>query len=198
MSLEEMPWEYYHHKSSFLPPCHMFEDHFTSTVSSDIVLNPQSSILTRSFDSEGNLCNITKTMPVDISMKPGVPENIFIGQNSSPEEVKTYMALFKEFRDFFRWTYEEMLGIDPSIVVYEIKTYPDAKPVRQKLRQVHPRKAVAIKEEVKKLLRAGFIYLVPLTEWVSNIVLVNKKKGTIRVCIELIQKTTFPLPILTR
>ena len=54
-----------------------------------------------------------------------------------------------------------MPGIDPSIVVHEIKTYPDAKPVCQKLQQVHPRKEAAIKEEVEKLLKAGFIYLVP-------------------------------------
>ena len=68
-----------------------------------------------------------------------------------------------------------MLGIYPSIVVHGIKTYPTAKPVRQKLRQVHPWKAVAIKAEIEKLLKAGFIYPVPLTEWVSNIVPVNKK-----------------------
>ena len=68
-----------------------------------------------------------------------------------------------------------MLGIDPSIVVHEIKNYPTAKPVRQKLRQVHPRKAAAIKAEIEKLLKVGFIYPVPLIEWVSNVVLVNKK-----------------------
>ena len=45
------------------------------------------------------------------------------------------MTLFKEFRDVFAWTYEEMQGIDPSIVVHEIKTYPGAKPVLQKLCQ---------------------------------------------------------------
>ena len=77
-----------------------------------------------------------------------------------------------------------MLGIDPSIVVHEIKTYPMAKPIKQKLRQVHPRKAATIKSEVKRLLKAGFIYLVPLTEWVSNIVPVKKKQGTIRFCID--------------
>ena len=77
-----------------------------------------------------------------------------------------------------------MPGIDPFIVVQEIKNYPDAKRVRQKIRQVHSRKEVAIKEEVEKLLKAGFIYPVPLTEWVSNIVHVNKNKGTIRVCID--------------
>ena len=134
MLLDEMPWEDYHHRSSFLPPCHMVENHFASTVSSDIVLNPQSPILTRSVDSEINLCNITKNMPVDISVKPGVLENISIGENSSYEEFNTYTTLFKEFRDVFAWTYEEMPRIDPSIVVHEIKTYPNAKPFHQKLR----------------------------------------------------------------
>ena len=50
-----------------------------------------------------------------------------------------------------------MSGIDPAIVVHEIKTYPDAKPVRQRLHQIHPRKVAAIKAEVEKLLKAGFI-----------------------------------------
>ena len=61
------------------------------------------------------------------------------------------------------------------IVVHEINTYPTAKPVRQKLHQVHPRKATTIKAKVEKLLKVGFIYPVPLTEWVSNIVPVKKK-----------------------
>ena len=43
---------------------------------------------------------------------------------------------------------------------------------------------VVIKEEVERLLKAGFIYPIPLIEWVSNIVPVNKKHGTIRVCID--------------
>ena len=153
----------------------MVENHFSSMVSSDIVLNAQSSILTHSVNSEGNLCNITKTIPIDKSVKRGVSENIFIGQKSSPKEVQTYTALFKEFRDVFAWTYEEMPGSDPSIIVHEIKTYPGAEPVHQKLRQVHPWKEADVKEEVEKLLKVGFIYPIQLTEWVSNIVPVNKK-----------------------
>ena len=62
--------------------------------------------------------------------------------------------------------------------------YPDVKPVHQRLHPIHPKKATTIKAEVEKLLRAGFIYLVPLTEWVSNIVPVMKNQGTIRVCID--------------
>ena len=62
--------------------------------------------------------------------------------------------------------------------------YPDVKPMRQWLHPVHPKKATAIKEKVEKLLRAGFIYPVSLTEWVSNIVPVMKKQGTIRFYID--------------
>ena len=49
--------------------------------------------------------------------------------------------------------YEEIPGIDPSIVVHEIRTYPDANSVHQKLRQVQPQKTTSIKEEIEKLLK---------------------------------------------
>ena len=95
-----------------------------------------------------------------------------------------------------------MLGIDPSIVEHEIWTYPDARPIRQKLRPVNPCKATAIKAEVEKLLKVGFIYLIALTEWVSNPVPVDKKKGTIHVCIDFhdlnksFPKDNYPTPFI--
>ena len=135
-------------------------------------------------DSKGNLCNITQTNPIDISAKPGTLDHVHVVQNFSAEEFEAYTTLFKEFRDVFSWSYEEMPGTDPSIVVHEIKTYPTAKPVKKKLRQVHPQKVTAIKDEIEKLIKAGFIYPIPLTEWVSSIVPVNKNQGTIRVCID--------------
>jgi hypothetical protein len=68
-----------------------------------------------------------------------------------------------------------MLGIDPKIVEHEITTYLDAKPFWQKLRIVNPKKAGAIKVEVEKLLKAGFIYPIHLTQSVSNPVPIDKK-----------------------
>ena len=72
-----------------------------------------------------------------------------------------------------------MPGIDPSIVQHEIKTYENANPIRQNLRLVNPRKATTIKAEVEKLLKVGFIYPVPLTDLVSNLVPIDKRQGTI-------------------
>ena len=91
------------------------------------------------------------------------------------EETEEYRALFKEFQDMFSWSYKEIPRIDPSIVVHEIKTYPMARPISQKLHQVHPWKATAIKAKVEKLMKAGVIYPIPLTKWVSNIIPVKKK-----------------------
>jgi hypothetical protein len=151
---------------------------------------------------EGNLSNISPTIPLDISIKPGVVENVHIGASCSTDEVVTYKSLFQEFRDIFAWSYEEMSGIDPDIVVHEIKMYPGAKPVRQRLCLVHPRKAAAIKLEVEKLLKDGFIYPMALTDWVSNLVLVNKKQGMIRVCVDYrdinkaCPKDNFPTPFV--
>ena len=66
MSIDEMPWKDHHHRYSFLPPYHMVEEHFSLAASSDIIMDPQSPILTQAVEFEGNLCNITKTMLVDI------------------------------------------------------------------------------------------------------------------------------------
>lgn len=146
--------------------------------------------------------NMTETCPIDISVKPGIVENIHIGRNCSPEEVTAYTALFKEFRDVFTWSYEEMLGIGLAIVVHEIKTYPYAQPIRQKLRPVHLRKTTAIKAEIEKLLKAGFIYPAPLTDWVSNVIPVMKNQGTIRVYVDYrdlnlaCPKDNYPTPFI--
>jgi hypothetical protein len=67
---------------------------------------------------------------------------------------------------------------------------------------VHPCKVVAIKLEVEKLLKVGFIYPVALTDWVSNLVPVNKKQGTIRVCVDYrdinkaCPKDNYPTPFI--
>ena len=61
---------------------------------------------------------------------------------------------------------------------------------------------LAIKAEVEKFLKAGFIYPVPLTKWVSNFVPVDKKQGTICVCTDFrdlnryCPKDNFPTPFI--
>ena len=93
--------------------------------------------------ADGNMENISLTIPINISCDPGRIENVYIGAECSHAEIQEYTELFKEFCDIFAWSYDEMPGINPRIVEHRIKTYPNAKPVRQRLRAVnlgkHPR-----------------------------------------------------------
>jgi hypothetical protein len=200
--LDDNPWDDGHHRSILFLEQQTLENYQQISTSSTVVVITTVPGATRDVFAEGNLSNISPTIPIDISVKPGIVENVHIGTSCSPDEIVTYTSLFKEFRDIFAWSYEEMSGTDPSIVVHEIKTYPGAKPVQQRLHPVHPRKAATIKLEVEKLLKAGFIYPVALTEWVSNPVPIDKKGGSIRVCVDYrdinkaCPKDNFPTPFV--
>ena len=49
---------------------------FVSLISPDNVQHPQTPILLQGADSKENLCNITQTIPINISVKPGVVEHV--------------------------------------------------------------------------------------------------------------------------
>jgi hypothetical protein len=95
LSLDDVPWNDSHHRSSFLPPLEEIQEDIHSVFPSDVVDFPQSPILTQDTLSEGNLGNISSTIVIDISIKEGVMENINLRANCSPEEVVSYTALFK-------------------------------------------------------------------------------------------------------
>ena len=113
MTSLDKPWDDLHHISYFLPELSRIEaGEFTLTMTRDrsCPINP---LATHVVYAEGNMENITKTRPINISKTPGVMENIFVKADCSPKEIQIYTDLFKEFRDVFVWSYEEMLGIDP-------------------------------------------------------------------------------------
>jgi hypothetical protein len=50
-----------------------------------------------------------------------------------------------------------MLGVPRELVVYKLKVYPQGRPIRQKLRHFTPDNREAIREELARLVSAGFI-----------------------------------------
>jgi hypothetical protein len=200
--MEDTPWDDGHDCSILFLEQHTIENYQRISTSSTVVVISTIPESAHDVFSKGKLSNISPTIPLDISVKPGIVENVHIEASCTSDEIVTYTSLFKEFHDIFSWSYEEMSGIDPEIVIHETKTYPDAKPVRQRLRPVHPRKVAAIKLEVETLFKARFIYLVALTDWVSNLVPIDKKQGTIRVCVDYrdinkaCPKDNFPTPFI--
>ena len=159
----EPPWEELHHRSYFLPELDRLESEDFRVVLSERIGIPMVPLSSLGLMADGNMENIYSMIPIKISHNLGTIENVYIGAECSHADILEYTELFKEFCDIFAWYYNEMPGIDPCIVEHEIKTYPNAKPVRQCLRVVNRRKAPTIKVEIEKLLKAGFIYPVSLT-----------------------------------
>ena len=93
-----------------------------------------------------------------------------------------------------------MTGIDPALASHKLSVSPMAKPVRQKVRRFHPDRHAIIQAEVSNLMQAGFIREVKYPEWLANVVVVPKKGGKWRVCVDYTDlndacpKDSFPLP----
>ena len=76
-------------------------------------------------------------------------------------------------------------GVDPSVCKHTIPLQVDAKPSKQRPYSYNDNYAQKIDEEITRLIEAGFIYEIEHTEWVSPLVVVPKKNGKLRVCVNL-------------
>ena len=91
--------------------------------------------------------------------------------------------LLRSYFDVFEWSYEDMSGLDPSIVQHHLPLLPHVRPVKYKLRQLHPRWSFQVKEEIQKQLNVGFLLVVEYPEWLANVIPVPKKDDHVRVCV---------------
>src|SRR5271154_6491703 len=79
-----------------------------------------------------------------------------------------------------------MKGIVGDLGVMRIPLKEDAKPVKQRPYRLKPRYKEKIKDEIDNMLAAGIIEPVEESEWVSPMVIQEKKtKGEIWICVDL-------------
>jgi hypothetical protein len=77
-----------------------------------------------------------------------------------------------------------MLGVPRELIEHALNVHPKATPKKQRLRRFAHDKREAIKREIAKLLKAGFIKEVIHPEWVANPILVKKKNNKWRMCVD--------------
>jgi hypothetical protein len=93
-----------------------------------------------------------------------------------------------------------MPGIPREVAEHALEIRAGSKLVKQCLRRFDEEKRRIIGEEIHKLLAAGFIKEVHHPDWLANPVLVKKKNGKMRMCVDYTglnkacPKVPFPLP----
>jgi hypothetical protein len=102
--------------------------------------------------------------------------------------------------DIFAWSPSDMPGIPREVAEHSLDILPHARTVQQRLRRFDEERRRAIGAELRKLLEVGFIKEVFHPTWLANPVLVKKKNGKWRMCIDYTSlnkacpKVPFPLP----
>ena len=90
--------------------------------------------------------------------------------------------------------------MDPEFICHYLNVNPLVTPKKQLPRRPSKEYAKAVREEVVKLKQAGAIKEVFYPEWLANTVVVKKKSGKWRVCIDFTDlnkacpKDPFPMP----
>uniref|UniRef100_A0A2N9I023 Uncharacterized protein n=1 Tax=Fagus sylvatica TaxID=28930 RepID=A0A2N9I023_FAGSY len=139
--------------------------------------------------------------PEKVYFDPSEPEFYFlVGTNLSVDDRQGLVTLLMGYRDVFAWSVYEAPGVSPDLACHSLNISGDAKPISQKRRKLAPERAEIVAKEVERLLEANAIRSVQYPTWLSNTVVVRKKNGKWRVCVDFTDlnracpKDPFPLP----
>ena len=111
-------------------------------------------------------------------------KQFLIGDSLSEEHKSQLLALLKEYQDVFAWTPYKTPDVDPEFVCHELNVSLEFRPVVQKVRKTAPQHAEAVREEMDRLLKIGVVREVLYPRWLSNTIVVKKKNGKWRVCVD--------------
>ena len=106
--------------------------------------------------------------------------------------------------DVFAWDAYEAQGVDPNFICHHLNVSSAVTPKKQPHRRPSKEHADAVRKEVMKLKKAGAIKEVFYPEWLANTVVVKKKSGKWRVCVNFTDlnkvclKDPFPMPRINR
>ncbi|KAM0070937.1 putative nucleotidyltransferase, Ribonuclease H [Helianthus debilis subsp. tardiflorus] len=126
--------------------------------------------------------------------------SVLVGTNI-PQDIEEQLTNFLKCRmSTFAWKHEDMTGISKDVITHKLGIDKSFKPVQQKRRKFAPERNKIIQEEVERLLKSKMIKEVKFPRWLANVVVVQKKNGKWRVCVDYTDlnkacpKDPFPLP----
>jgi hypothetical protein len=81
------------------------------------------------------------------------------------------------------WTYNDLKGIPSKLAQHRIELDTTILPTHNAKYKLNPNYVIIVKQDIDKLLAYGFIQYVEKATWLSPIVIVPKKNGNPRICI---------------
>ena len=129
------------------------------------------------------------------------PEKFFqIGSQLPQREREELIEFLKQNIDVFAWNTYKAPRVDPEFICHHLNVNSLIAPKKQPPRHPSKEHAEAIREEVTRLKQAGAIKEVFYPKWLANTVVVKKKSGKWRVCVDFTDlnkacpKDPFPMP----
>jgi hypothetical protein len=126
-----------------------------------------------------------------------IPRPTFVNKNLDPLFKSDLIKSLKEYVDCFAWNCNEISGLFRDLVEHHLPIKPSFRPYKQPRRNFNSYIYDEVKEEVNWLLDAKFIRPCHCTDWIFNIVPVEKK-GTKKLCVcidfgDLNKASCFPI-----
>ncbi|RLN30671.1 prpol [Panicum miliaceum] len=115
-------------------------------------------------------------------------------------EEERLVHFLRNNEDVFAWSSADLKGVSRDVMEHVLKVDSKHKPIKQRLRTMSEESNKAAQAEVQKLLDVGVIREVQFSEWLANVVMVKKKNGKWRICIDFTNlnkacpKDDYPLP----
>lgn len=92
----------------------------------------------------------------------------------------------REYQDLFSTKFSDLKTIVGNLGVMKITLKPDVRPMKKIPYHLNPKYKEKVRKELDKMLEAGIIELVEEPDWVSPMVVKEKKQqGEIKICIDL-------------
>ena len=157
------------------------EEHFQSTCGVEIHMEDLDQAPPKFEDTKPQVHELMEEVNHDTVEEPRITYISSLLPSDFKEEI---IATLQECKDCFAWNYDEMLGLDKSLVEHRLPIKAEFHPFQQPPRRMSKEVEMKVKEEIENILKAKFIRPIRYAQWLENIVLVMKQNGKLRVCVD--------------
>ena len=109
---------------------------------------------------------------------------VTIGKELKEAEEARLIQFLRNNQDVFAWSSSDFRGVSRDIIEHTLKVNPKSQLVKQGQRPMSEERRKVVQAEVQKLMDAGVIREVQYPECLENVIMVPKKNGKWRMCID--------------